>query len=137
VKGKFLQDTYNNALRELNNKNLLPKIIDPALLKHLNSVGEVASFLEGKSASAGAYKNYSGSATALQAMAEHAARTAEEMGNIATMQHGIPLQGGSIVRKGVGAVKKVLKKTPEDIFYKKSLQPGAGVSLKDISTTGK
>ena len=117
--GNFSQAGYNKALAQVDPKLLA--IVGPEVEKQLKTLGNVARYTQVRPK--GSYVNESNTFTAM--MGEKAKSGAEQALNLGSVKAGIPLPLGSMGRK-------YLANRAEAQQLKQSLQPGAGVQLKDI-----
>jgi hypothetical protein len=117
--GNFSQAGYNKALAQVDPKLLA--IVGPDVEKQLKTLGNVARYTQVRPK--GSYVNESNTFTAM--MGEKAKSGAEQAVNLGSMKAGIPLPLGSMGRQ-------FMANRAEAQQLKQSLQPGAGVQLKDI-----
>jgi len=117
--GNFSQAGYNKALAQVDPKLLA--IVGPDVEKQLKTLGNVARYTQVRPK--GSYVNESNTFTAM--MGEKAKTGAEQALNLGSVKAGIPLPLGSMGRQ-------FLANRAEAQQLKQSLQPGAGVQLKDI-----
>lgn len=110
--GNFSQAGYNKALEGIRPK--LSLIFNPEEIKHIETLGKVARYTQAQPR--GSFVNNSNTATSL--MAEGARNAAE----------------GVLSAKGVpvGTIKKLLNNRAEKKAMEQTLQPGAGIRLKDM-----
>lgn len=117
--GNFSQAGYNKALAQVDPKLLA--IVGPEVEKQLKTLGNVARYTQVRPK--GSYVNESNTFTAM--MGEKAKSGAEQALNLGSVKAGIPLPLGSMGRQ-------FMANRAEAQQLKQSLQPGAGVQLKDI-----
>ena len=116
----FSQAKFNKALESLQPK--LQHLVDPKTAEHLNNLGEVSRYTIGQER--GTTINHSN--TMVTAMKEHAANAAETAVNTKLALAGIPLPGGTYIRRG-------LQNRAANKQATQSLRPGAGLTtLRDI-----
>jgi hypothetical protein len=119
--GNFTQAGFNKQLNALSPK--LNSLVDPKTAEDLEKVGNVARYTQAQPR--GSYVNNSN--TLVGALAEHAAGTAEGLGNLA---------GAGVLPLGTMA-RKVLQTRAANKATEKSLAPGAGLTrLSDIAKIG-
>ena len=123
-KGNFSQANYNQAVKRLDDVNNFDAIFEPESQLKLRTLGNVANYTQFQPR--GAFVNNSN--TLVGYLANKAAGGLETAGNLIGLKTiGYPL--GSEGRRVVQAAR-------ERAEVKKSLEPGAGSTLQDISRKG-
>ena len=125
-KGNFSQANYNKALKSLDDVRNYQEIFDPETQLQLKTLGNVANYTQFQPR--GSYVNNSN--TLVGYLANKAAGGAEALGNVA----GLKFVGGYPV--GTEA-RKFIRSRKEKAAVEKSLEPGAGSTLQDVSQKGK
>lgn len=123
-RGNFSQATYNKALKRLEDVNNFGAIFDPETGLQLKTLGNVANYTQFQPR--GAFVNNSN--TLVGYLANKAAGGLETAGNIV----GLKTIGYPLGSEG----RRVIQGARERAEVKKSLEPGAGSTLKDISQKG-
>jgi hypothetical protein len=119
-RGNFSQAAYNKALKRLDDVNNFGAIFDPESQLKLKTLGNVANYTQFQPR--GTFVNNANTAVTWLA------NRAEQAGNLVGLgKYGLPV--GTIVRQKIKAAK-------EKSAVEKSLEPGAGSTLKDISQKG-
>jgi hypothetical protein len=124
--GNFSQAGYNKALNHLDKVNNLQLIFTPEGQAYVRTLGKVANYV--KFQPSGSYFNNAN--TFVNLLAEKAAAGAETAGNVVGLKAlgGLPV--GSEIRSAIGRAK-------ERQFVRETLEPGAGIKIKDMAKTGR
>lgn len=123
-RGNFSQATYNKALKRLEDVNNFGAIFDPETGLQLKTLGNVANYTQFQPR--GAFVNNSN--TLVGYLANKAAGGLETAGNIV----GLKTIGYPLGSEG----RRVIQGARERAEVKKSLEPGAGSTLDEISRKG-
>ena len=123
-RGNFSQANYNKALKRLDDVNNFGAIFDPETSLQLKTLGNVANYTQFQPR--GAFVNNSN--TLVGYLANKAAGGLETAGNIV----GLKTIGYPLGSEG----RRVIQGARERAEVKKSLEPGAGSTLQDISQKG-
>ena len=119
-RGNFSQANYNKAVKRLDDVNNFGAIFEPESQLKLKTLGNVANYTQFQPR--GTFVNNSNTAVTWLA------NRAEQAGNVVGLgKYGLPV--GTIVRQKIKAAK-------EKSAVEKSLEPGAGSTLQDISQKG-
>jgi hypothetical protein len=123
-KGNFSQASYNKAVKRLDDVNNFGAIFDPETGLQLKTLGNVANYTQFQPR--GAFVNNSN--TLVGYLANKAAGGLETAGNIV----GLKTIGYPLGSEG----RRVIQGARERAEVKRSLEPGAGSTLQDISQKG-
>ena len=123
-KGNFSQASYNKAVKRLDDVNNFGAIFDPETGMQLKTLGNVANYTQFQPR--GAFVNNSN--TLVGYLANKAAGGLETAGNIV----GLKTIGYPLGSEG----RRVIQGARERAEVKRSLEPGAGSTLQDISQKG-
>ena len=125
-KGNFSQNNYNTALNNLDKNRNLGVIFNPETQLQLKTLGNVANYTQFQPR--GSFVNNSN--TLVGYLAEKGANAAENVGNMA----GLKFMGGYPIGS---EARRIIRSRKEKTQVEKSLQPGAGSTLDEISKTGR